>query len=278
MPKLDVILGSLESAECHPRQYGNRWRAKCPSHGSKGGTLLVDDKGWFHCFAGCEKEQILDSLGLVWKDLFDDDRPFVPRPRPKKREVPAYTDPVGAAKRAGVLGEHLGSGVFAGVCPHCEGPNLSVGRGGIVCADGCREAEGLVLALADFADARRIMIGVRVVKTLEILGCFEERSGISQKTNKPWTLYKVHANDENGVAIGETLKSFQELPLGKGSFNVEKNDHPEYGVSFTVSQPSPLMQRIDALEKRIEALEGKKVEVAPAPEPVVVASTNGIPF
>jgi hypothetical protein len=51
-----------------------RWRARCPSHGSRGGTLAIaerDDRVLLHCFAGCETGAVLASLGLELTDLFD---------------------------------------------------------------------------------------------------------------------------------------------------------------------------------------------------------------
>lgn len=48
------------------------WRAKCPSHRSSGGTLSItsmDDGVRLHCFAGCTQLDVLNSIGLTWKDV-----------------------------------------------------------------------------------------------------------------------------------------------------------------------------------------------------------------
>ena len=51
-----------------------RWRARCPSHGSKGPTLSIadcDGRVLVHCFAGCETADVMSSIGLSLRDLFD---------------------------------------------------------------------------------------------------------------------------------------------------------------------------------------------------------------
>ncbi len=47
-------------------------RAKCPCHKSKGLTLAIyaDEEGLgVHCFAGCSNDDVLEAVGLTWKDL-----------------------------------------------------------------------------------------------------------------------------------------------------------------------------------------------------------------
>jgi hypothetical protein len=61
------------------RQYGvGRWRARCPAHGSKGGTLSVHEKSdgrvLVHCFAGCEVQAVVGAVGLSIGDLFPEER------------------------------------------------------------------------------------------------------------------------------------------------------------------------------------------------------------
>ncbi len=51
-----------------------KWRARCPSHGSRGDSLAIaekDDRVLLHCFAGCETADVLASLGLRLADLYD---------------------------------------------------------------------------------------------------------------------------------------------------------------------------------------------------------------
>lgn len=60
-----------------PKEYGDKWRAPCPScNGSRKDTLLVSMNGdgsvWAHCFAGCRISDVVKSVGLNMRDL----RPF----------------------------------------------------------------------------------------------------------------------------------------------------------------------------------------------------------
>jgi hypothetical protein len=53
-----------------------KMRARCPSHGSKGGTIAIretqDGKVLIHCFAGCKLSDILSAANLTEQDLFPD--------------------------------------------------------------------------------------------------------------------------------------------------------------------------------------------------------------
>lgn len=61
--RLTVVLGTLPNL-----------RARCPAHGSRGGTLSiregVDGAVLLKCHAGCTIDAILHSLGLRLRDLF----------------------------------------------------------------------------------------------------------------------------------------------------------------------------------------------------------------
>jgi len=50
------------------------WRAQCPAHDSKGLTLSVreldDGRVLVHCFAGCDVDAVLSSVGLDVGELF----------------------------------------------------------------------------------------------------------------------------------------------------------------------------------------------------------------
>ena len=58
----------------HARRSGrDRWRAKCPVHGSRSLTLAIyagDNGTWLHCFYGCDEASILAAVGLEKKHLF----------------------------------------------------------------------------------------------------------------------------------------------------------------------------------------------------------------
>ena len=50
----------------------NRWVAKCPAHSDRGPSLSIterDGKLLFHCFAGCEADDVLGAVGLSWTDV-----------------------------------------------------------------------------------------------------------------------------------------------------------------------------------------------------------------
>lgn len=67
----DALLSRLEGVR---RTGEGRWRARCPVHGSKSGTLAIreetDGRILLHCHALCPPADILTKLGLDWQDLF----------------------------------------------------------------------------------------------------------------------------------------------------------------------------------------------------------------
>ncbi len=63
LARLDGVQGS-----------GGKWRARCPTHGSRGLSLAVADiegRILLHCFGGCSPEAVLESVGLRFADLYD---------------------------------------------------------------------------------------------------------------------------------------------------------------------------------------------------------------
>jgi hypothetical protein len=74
---LENVLARLGNA----RQEGDGYRASCPlpSHGKGRGdknpslSIGVDSEGnvLLHCFASCDKESIVEALGLSMSDLFE---------------------------------------------------------------------------------------------------------------------------------------------------------------------------------------------------------------
>lgn len=64
-------------------------RARCPVHGSHGGTLAItetrDGTVLLRCHAGCQTSQIVQALGLELRDLFPDARGMEPRARNERR-------------------------------------------------------------------------------------------------------------------------------------------------------------------------------------------------
>lgn len=65
------------------RGSGKRIRALCPVHGGKTLTLALYDDGdklSVNCFAGCNADDVLATVGLSWRDL----RPTIERLSPKE--------------------------------------------------------------------------------------------------------------------------------------------------------------------------------------------------
>lgn len=51
----------------------NHWQGSCPAHDDRVKSLSITLKGHrilIYCFAGCDREDIVQELGLTWKDLF----------------------------------------------------------------------------------------------------------------------------------------------------------------------------------------------------------------
>ncbi|MCL2829595.1 MAG: DNA primase [Betaproteobacteria bacterium] len=85
-PAIDTLLSRLDGV----KQTGSgTWRAKCPSHGSKGRTLSIrevnDGRVLLHCFAECSPHEVLSAIGLTMTDLFPErlsDHHYPPERRP----------------------------------------------------------------------------------------------------------------------------------------------------------------------------------------------------
>ena len=85
----ETLLSRLDDVK---QTSSNTWRARCPSHGSKGRTLAIkDDNGkvLVRCFAECSADEIVGAVGLKLEDLFP--------PRPKDDFVRGERRPFPAA-------------------------------------------------------------------------------------------------------------------------------------------------------------------------------------
>jgi len=52
----------------------DEWRSRCPAHEGRSRSLAikyVDSRLLIHCFAGCDKDEIVEAAGMVMSDLFD---------------------------------------------------------------------------------------------------------------------------------------------------------------------------------------------------------------
>ena len=53
----------------------NKWRARCPAHGSKSPSLAISqgaDRVLLNCHAGCSALEVIEAIGLRLSDLFAD--------------------------------------------------------------------------------------------------------------------------------------------------------------------------------------------------------------
>ena len=66
---LELVLGKLDGV----RQQSGYWKARCPAHDDHEASLSVtrgtDQPVVFNCFAGCDRDAILDGLGLSLADV-----------------------------------------------------------------------------------------------------------------------------------------------------------------------------------------------------------------
>ena len=69
--RVDDFIGRLEGV----RRNGSGWVARCPAHEDRRQSLGVkvgdDERVLVNCYAGCSVEQVVGSLGLELKDLFE---------------------------------------------------------------------------------------------------------------------------------------------------------------------------------------------------------------
>lgn len=80
-PPFERICEELERADCRPRQtQPGHVTARCPCHDDRTPSLSVtegdDGRVLITCHAGCEREEVVRSLGLEWRDLFPPRRSY----------------------------------------------------------------------------------------------------------------------------------------------------------------------------------------------------------
>ena len=70
---LELVLSHLDSVS----ETSSGHQAQCPAHDDGSPSLsITEDSGGkvlLHCHAGCHTEDVVDALGLEWRDLFPDD-------------------------------------------------------------------------------------------------------------------------------------------------------------------------------------------------------------
>ncbi len=99
---------------------------------------------------------------------------------------------------------------------------------------------------------------------LRITSCSSVYTG-KHPNGHSYTIYEIEAVRPDGTVVAESLRSFEELPVGEVlDLNVVKFDSPEHGTSYTLSRRGgsgnakkirDLEETVRALVARLEALE-----------------------
>lgn len=96
----------------------------------------------------------------------------------------------------------------------------------------------------------------KVVRKMNVIGCEPVYSGEGKQG--PYTLYKVEALTEEGAPIEQELRSFDDLPAGLDTYEVEPYDAgPKHGMTFTLKpqKGKSLGKKVDELRERVDTLE-----------------------
>lgn len=105
-------------------------------------------------------------------------------------------------------------------------------------------------------------------RRLNILNCNAVHHG--ETNGREWTLYEVVAVTESGEPVDFKLRSFEDLPLGVGDYDVTPKDYKgetQYTLKLAGQAPAnpgarlgpkvdELREQLAALESRVAALEG----------------------
>jgi DNA primase len=73
---IEKVMEALDGHDCRPRRGAtdHQYEARCPNHADKHPSLSVaegdDGRVLLTCHAGCEPDEVLNALGLDWKDAF----------------------------------------------------------------------------------------------------------------------------------------------------------------------------------------------------------------
>lgn len=108
-------------------------------------------------------------------------------------------------------------------------------------------------------------------KQLDILECKATYTGSNATTGDEYTIYEVTARDPaKGTLLQVPLRSFSNLPLGVGTYEVSKYEKPGKPASYTLKLPrgqggggngggGALAGRVSVLEEAVSQL---KAEIA----------------
>lgn len=95
----------------------NRWMAHCPAHRDKDASLAIKETlngtVLVKCFSGCETVDVLDAIGLTFKDLYPGEF-SEPAKRPTQEITDRWIVRLGANKlKAGALSEEDTNTMYA---------------------------------------------------------------------------------------------------------------------------------------------------------------------
>ncbi len=66
-------IGNFANLPKFRKSGAGNYMACCPAHSDKSASLSIkeepDGRVLFHCFAGCDKQAILDACGMEWADV-----------------------------------------------------------------------------------------------------------------------------------------------------------------------------------------------------------------
>lgn len=78
----EQVLPRLEGV----RQHGSYWMARCPAHPDQVASLQISASNrtsklhaLVHCHAGCPRDEVLDKIGLTWRDMYPLNAPAIDR-------------------------------------------------------------------------------------------------------------------------------------------------------------------------------------------------------
>lgn len=131
------------------------------------------------------------------------------------------------------------------------------------------------------------------LRKLTATSCEVKFEGVN-KNNKAFTLYEVAVVGEDGEPIMEEFKSFEMLPIGElVEYEVEREDHEKYGVSYLLRLPpgvkagkkpnlkaeiDELRQRVARLEAQAGALTGTPPAAPTSPAMAGIGPGDDVPF
>ena len=68
------VLTAINDRNLNPRKSGDGFNALCPAHADHHQSLSVNTGSYgrvlVHCHTGCDTGDVIDALGLEWRDLF----------------------------------------------------------------------------------------------------------------------------------------------------------------------------------------------------------------